>query len=224
MTDVMRERGQVVNSAAQMLASGDVNLDTMPLLILRIINEGMWRQRAIPQKGWTLSREFATFEEFVTAAPLDGLRTTVQSLRDLCRRNTRAVEAIDRAIKEAQPHGGDRRSDSFKFNNIQLETAPPVGTSQAAALRRLRKDRPDLLERVLLPKGHDGRLTAHAAMVEAGWRHETVTIRTDDPECAARTLLRHFINPEQRQLLADYLTGKKEIPPCASVPKTGSSS
>ena len=58
--DVMRERGAVVNSAAQMLSSGDVNLDTMPKLILRIINEEMWRQRAIPQRRWELSRESST--------------------------------------------------------------------------------------------------------------------------------------------------------------------
>jgi hypothetical protein len=204
VTDVMRERGTVVNSAAQMLSSGDVNLDTMPQLILRIINEDMWRQRAIPQKRWELTREFGSFEEFVTTSPLDGLGTSVQMIRDLCRRLPTAQEAIDRAVKEAQPHGGDRRSEAFKCNNITLER-PPAGTAQAKALRRLRKDRPDLLVRVQLPKDDPGRLSAHAAAVLAGYRHETITIRADDPQHAAQTLRRHYTDPEQLALLIKYL-------------------
>jgi hypothetical protein len=198
MTDVMRERGTVVNSAAKMFSSGNVNLDTMPQLILRIINEDMWRQRAIPQRRWALSREFTTFEEFVTGVPLDGLHTSVQMLKDVCRRDLRAVEAIDRATQhEPSLHTGG--------NNIP---GRPEGTSQAKALRHLRKDRPDLLERVLLPKGHKDRLTAHQAMIVAGYRYRTLTVRADDPEHAARTLRKHYTDPEQRQLLADLI--KKE--------------
>jgi hypothetical protein len=192
VTDLMRERGAVINSAAQMLSSGDVNLDTMPQLILRIINEGMWRQRAIPQRRWELSREFATFEEFVTADPLDGLKTSIRTLKDLCRRDVRAQEAIDRAT---QREGG---RPPKTLDNIQ---GFPSGTSQSVALRRLRKDRPDLLQRVL-----DGELSAHAAAVEAGYRHRTLNIRADDPEHAARTLRKHFTDPGQRVLLAKLLT------------------
>lgn len=188
MTDVMRERGTVVNSAAQMLASGDVNLDTLPDLILRIINEDMWQQRAIPQHNWQLTPVFGSFEEFCTTGPLDGLGVSVPSLRDLCRRNIRAQEAIDRATQhETGVHGG---------YNIPTR---PEGTSQAKALRRLRKDRPDLLERVL-----DGELSAHAAAVQAGFRHPVITVQADNPESAARTL-RKVYDPEDRKLLARLL-------------------
>jgi hypothetical protein len=41
----------------------------------------------------------------------------------------------------------------------------PSGNSAAAALRRLERYRPDLLDRVLA-----GEMSAHAAMVEAGFR------------------------------------------------------
>lgn len=180
MSDVMRVRGAVINSAAQMLSSGDVNLDTMPQLILRIIDEDMWRQRALPQRRWELSREFATFEEFVTADPLDGLRTSVQTLKDLCRRNTRAVDAIDRATQ----HG--RGGDHSNGNNIPIASRPE-GTSQAKALRRLRKDRPDLHARVLA-----GKLSAHAAAIEAGFRPRTFTVRADNADSAAATLRKHM--------------------------------
>jgi len=193
MTDVMRERGAVVNSAAQMLSSGDVNLDTLPQLILRIINEEMWRQRAIPQQRWELSREFGSFEEFVTADPLDGLHTTVRALKDLCRRDVRAVDAIDRATQHE--HGGDRS----KSNNIPLAPTP-AGTSQAKALRRLRKDRSDLHARVLA-----GEISAHAAAVEAGFRRPTFTVRADNAKSAERAIRSHM-NAEQIKLLAELLT------------------
>ena len=48
-----------------------------------------------------------------------------------------------RALQGKQ--GGDKKSDQIKLDNIQLVKAP-TGTSESAALRRLRKDRPDLLE------------------------------------------------------------------------------
>jgi hypothetical protein len=68
-------------------------------------------------------------------------------------------------------HGGDRRSEAFKCDtpkrDIKLDQPhqPPTGTSAAAAHRRLREQRPDLHARVLA-----GEATAHAAMIEAGFR------------------------------------------------------
>lgn len=51
---------------------------------------------------------------------------------------------------------GDRNVHSF---------ARPSGNSAAAALRRLERHRPDLLNRVLA-----GEISAHVAMIEAGFR------------------------------------------------------
>jgi hypothetical protein len=45
----------------------------------------------------------------------------------------------------------------------------PSGNSAAAALRRLERHRPDLLDRVLA-----GEVSAHAAMVEAGFRKRSL--------------------------------------------------
>lgn len=194
----MRERGAIVSSAAQILAHGGIDLETLPGLIIRVVDEEMWRQRAIPQLSWRLSPEFVSFEAFVTASPLNGLGTTVDTLKDLCRHRKEALDAIDRATQ--RPHGGDRTG---KFNNIQLAPSP-VGTSESAALRRLRKDRPDLHARVLLPAGDPARLTAHGAMILAGFRPRTITVRPSDAPSMARTLRKHM-DPEQRRLLADLL-------------------
>jgi len=182
--EVMRERGVVINSAAQMLSSGDVNLDQIPGLVLRIINEEMWQQRAIPQYQWKLSPEFRSFEQFVTTGPLEGLGTSVQTLRDLCRRDVRAQEAIDRATQ--------LETGVNQYMGVdKVHTHRPSGNSESAALRRLRKDRPDLLERVLR-----GELSANAAAVEAGFRHHTATVRLDDPASTARTLRRNMTSED----------------------------
>ncbi len=177
MTDVMRERGAVVNSAAQMISSGEVNLDTMPELILRIITEGMWRQRAIPQQKWKLSPEFATFEEFVITGPWDGLGTSIRALKDVCVRSPEARDAIDEATRRPAHVHAD-------VSNIHVR---PAGTTMDAALRRLRKDRPDLHKRVLA-----GELKPNAAMVQAGFRPRALTVRPDDPASVARSLRRHM--------------------------------
>ena len=58
-----------------------------------------------------------------------------------------------------------RHIDHDVYNGNANIHVRPSGTSAAAALRRLERYRPDLLDRVLA-----GELSAHAAMVEAGFR------------------------------------------------------
>lgn len=60
------------------------------------------------------------------------------------------------------------------------------GTSPAYALRRLKRDNPELAEKVI-----GGKLSANAAAIEAGFRTKTITVPLD-VERAAATLRRHF--------------------------------
>ena len=65
-----------------------------------------------------------------------------------------ARDLLDAAVQ--RQHGGGRKSDRINVDNVNVER--PTGNSESAALRRLRKDRPDLHAQVL-----DGELSAHAA-------------------------------------------------------------
>jgi len=152
----------------------------------------MWEQRAIPQRRWELSRHFDSFEEFVTAAPLDGLHTSVQMLKDVCRRSTPAIDAIDRACQ----HEKGRPSSETVSNRDSFEPRPHSGDGRDVALRRLRKDRPDLHAKVL-----DGTLSAHGAMVEAGLRHRTVIVRVTDPRSAAKMLADNMSDEDLAELV-----------------------
>lgn len=189
MIDHLREAGVLVAHLQRALLDGSRDLAQVPVMLKRIIADGMWAERTDPLSGRRYG-PFTSFEHFV-ATPRDegGLGSTIRQLQGLCKDDPEAKAALTTATQRQQ--GGDRKSEDYqiKFDNIQLDPSP-TGTSESAALRRLRKDRPDLHERVLA-----GELKANAAMVEAGFRHHTLTIRTDDPESAARTLRTHM-SPE----------------------------
>jgi hypothetical protein len=111
--------------------------------------------------------------------------------------------AITRAIRKAElaAHGGDRRSPQFQGDNITLVPSGDRGTSEAYIIRRLRRDRPDLAERV-----EHGELSANAAMVQMGKRPHKIAVNDNDPQQAARILRKYYTDPEQRKLLAKLLT------------------
>jgi len=94
----------------------------------------------------------------------------------VCRDTPHALDAVDRALQDGQRPGA--RADLV--DNVN-EVHRPDGNATSAALRRLRKDRPDLHALVL-----EEQLSAHAAMVQAGFRPRTATIRLDNVESIAR--------------------------------------
>lgn len=81
----------------------------------------------------------------------------------------RKINNEDLANKIASKQG--QRTDLFDKNFLsnknsdRKEVSSPMGTTIAYALRRLRKDRPDIHQRVL-----NGELSAHAGMIEADFR------------------------------------------------------
>ena len=115
----------------------------------------------------------------------------------------RLIQETDKRDQEQQqPHGGDRRSSDFNVDNVHVER--PSGNGQSAALRRLRKDAPELHAEVLA-----GHISPHAAMIRAGFRRRTGTVRYDDAESAARTLRKHMPR-EALARLAELLTKEGE--------------
>lgn len=77
--------------------------------------------------------------------------------------------------------GGDRHKN--QGNNITLQR----GDSAEYTLRRLKRDRPDLAEKVI-----NEELSPNQAAIEAGFRKKKVAVNMDDPESAARTIKRYM--------------------------------
>jgi hypothetical protein len=181
-TNPLLENDSVVAALQFALDSGNTGLATTPALVKRVIEEDRWRERTVKVTHQTVT--FTRFEEFVTEPPPDGLGGTVQLLENLCRDDFDAL----RLLKDVttNPHGGDRRSESFKSDNVTLEsTANERGNERSYALRKLSKSRPDLHAQVIA-----GDLSPHAAMVEAGFRKKTVTIPVERLERYKQALWR----------------------------------
>lgn len=163
---------------------GSSGLHSVPGLVKQIIREDMWQKRVIEATGELV--ECKTFAEFVTSPPPKGVGTDVETLKRLCHEDMEALDLIDQATTNDE--GGDKRSSDYKttVSIINSETERPAGTTRQYALRKLRKDAPELHAKVLA-----GEVSPHQAMIEAGFRRKTATIPLD-PEGAARAIIRHF--------------------------------
>lgn len=97
------------------------------------------------------------------------------------------------AAPQARPSAGRPPKNA---DDISIPRAH--GTSATYIVRRLKRDRPDLAQRVI-----EGELSARAAGIEAGFVHRTQSVRVDDPDSAARALRKH--------MSADALARLKEL-------------
>lgn len=179
---------EVTSQLGQAITGGERGLSSVPGLLKKVIKENLWQERYIRQTKQPV--KFARFAEFVTTPPLEGLGADIKTLRRLCADDPEALDELEQAVQGKQgDHQGNQYSNLGNFDIIQdsnIKTSAPTGTSQAAALRRLRKSAPKLHEKVIA-----GEMSANAAMVKAGFRPKTVTVPVD-VEKAARVLVKNF--------------------------------
>ena len=189
--------GQLVTGLMEALLDGERSLSNIPLLVKRIIKDEMWRDFYVDRTKQTVTHAPSAFASFATAQPMEGLGTSIEMLERICGEDKEALSLIYQATQGK--HGGDRKSERIKTDNISLDTNQH-GTSRQQALRKLRKSRLDLHAKVL-----KGKLSPHAAMIEAGFRKKTMTIQSD-PVQAAQYLKRRFTKTEfdafKKELLA----------------------
>lgn len=191
MTDNLLMNDEMVHILSDAINWGDAGLKNVPGLLKRIIREDMWRKRVMQETGQVV--EFARFADFVTTLPLEGLGADLRTLQKLCSDDPEALDLIDQVQKGESAQG--KRNDLV--DNINEVDSRPTGTSAAYALRRLRKDRPDLHQRVI-----NKELSAHAAMVAAGFSRPRLSVYLDDIEAIARALARHLSDEQLSDLIA----------------------
>ena len=187
--DPLRARGSDVAMLSDTLRRGGSALESVPHQVKALLRSGDWTL-FVTKMGKEVHHE--RFSDFVTTPPLAGLGATVATVRRLISDDIEALDLLDQAVRN--PVGSPR-----KGNNITPSKRP--GTTKDQALRRLRKDAPELHAEVLA-----GRLTAHAAAVQAGFRPRTFTVRVDSPESIANSLRRQ-LDPEVLAKLVHLLAG-----------------
>jgi hypothetical protein len=97
---------------------------------------------------------------------------------------SRPSAGVDEKVARIGTWGGKRVKGQGSGTTLR-------GRGAAYLLARLDRDRPDLAERVHLPKNDPAHLSANAAAIEAGFRHKTITVPLD-MEGAAKALRQRF--------------------------------
>ena len=154
MTDnPLRRYDHVVSLLTSSVRRGSAGLHSVPGLIKQIVNEDMWRQRLVEETGEIV--ECRTFLEFVVSPPPKGVGTDLDTLKRLCYSDPLALDALDRATVSGQGQRTDLvypQDDTPELhNNVMMSDEDGVrqGNSRQYAVRKLRKDAPELHAKVL---------------------------------------------------------------------------
>jgi hypothetical protein len=144
---------------------GEQAFSLVPAALEKVVSEKQW-QRRVDKHG----KPFASFEAFVTQPLWHGLETTIDDLRVFCRKHpgVRALilAEMDPGQKAGGDHGNQHTGGKRQTDNISL---PSYGTSATYTLKRLKRERRDLFDKVCA-----GELSANAAAIEAGFRKKPV--------------------------------------------------
>jgi hypothetical protein len=159
MVDLVRIRGvsaeppDRINTLQQVLSEGGKRIfDIAPNILKEIIGEHEWVGRCD-----SAGVEFKSFEAFAACPLWEGLGCTIADLMAICRKREDVQKRINEEIGAAPKHvGRGHRSDNV---------TPNRGNNPTYALKRLKRDRPDLAEKVIA-----GELSTNAAAIEAGFR------------------------------------------------------
>ena len=185
--DPLRARGADVAMLSDTLRRGGSALESVPLQLKHLLQSGDW-QHFVTKLGKEVHHK--RFVDFVSTPPLAGLGSTLETIRKLLVDDVEAVDLLDQAVQNSpgRPGTADNITGSKRS-----------GTSKEQALRRLRKNAPELHAQVLA-----GGLSPHAAMVAAGFRPKTFTVRADSPEAVANALRRQ-LPPDTLALVAKLI-------------------
>lgn len=187
------------------LAGGLNGIEMVPDILAEAMETGAWMARA-DQNGRRFEYAADRFCDFVADPPPNGLGTTADMICRILGEDHPAIRAefeglLAEGIRSPGNFTPDRprtEAGTFKVHipdNIRdmeperprdRSQEPAAGTSVGYAIRRLGRQRPDLLERVKA-----GEMSPHGAMVAAGFVEKAITIPAT-PNGAARRLAIHF--------------------------------
>jgi len=194
----MRPPKKVLQDAQECLSRGEGAYGALPSVVKSMIRDEVWKHLA-DKNG----KCFADFPSFVEYNLWWGLETSYDRLIDFCRDDAECrqmlLEQMPAVSKPGAPEGNSNAAkENNKPDNIRVDSNS-YGTSATHTLKRLKRDNPELAERVV-----NGELSANAAAIEAGFRKPTITLQSSNPVRAAETIHAKF-GPEFAQALKEAL-------------------
>lgn len=157
---------EIVHEIQMAMKGGQEHLlGQLPWMIADAIDKQVWTTYESSLKD----RPWGSFEAWVTHPLWEGLNSNLAELRFFCRREPEVLERIEAAVEElAKDTPKDEATGRFvRGDNVNTDK----GNSHTYALKRLKRDRPDLAEKVVR-----GEVSAHAAAIEAGFRRRLVQV------------------------------------------------
>lgn len=174
----LKQNDQAVYTLRMAIRDG-ISYKHVPGLLKRVLKENRWQRRIVSETGEVV--EFSTFAEFVNTTPPIGLGTQPDELFHLCADDPEALDLLTHALT-ARPGGSGNNQYASGIHDNVMNSTGEQGNTATYALRRLRRERPDLHQRVLSCE-----MSPHAAMVKAGFRKRYMQV-PDDPKDAAAYL------------------------------------
>lgn len=197
MTELNRSvlAGNLLNALYWSVRDGK-KIDNIPGLIEQLLAEDIWKEIYVEETERTVTYE--RFEDFVTTPPPEGLGAKIEDLERLIGEDEPTLNLLDAAL-QGKPGKPIPREEKGRYDqSVYGRQRKPAGTSRTAGIRRLRKDRPDLLQRVL-----NKEMSVNQAMVEAGFRKKRLVV-TKDVELVSNMLKREF-SQEDLNLIVEML-------------------
>lgn len=194
----LKHNGTIVASLSSSIFNADSGLGSAPKLLKQVLKgkeNAMWK-KFVTQRGEVVEHD--SFEAFVETPPLKGLGADMGLVKRIAGLDSETFDLLDQALKRKPGRPSAPEGEKETVSNTHGFERPATGT-RARALRKLRTDAPELHEQVLA-----GNLSAHAAMVQAGFRKRTLTVPVD-PEKAAAAIKRNFTKDQLIELL-EHLT------------------
>jgi hypothetical protein len=142
---------------------GEQAFSLVPAALEKVVSEKQW-QRRVDKHG----KPFVSFEAFVTAPLWHGLETTIDDLRVFCRKHPGVVGLILAEMDDGPTHT-DAGAKGGRGHKASDNVTSFRGNAATYTLKRLKRDRRDLFDKVCA-----GKMSANAAAIEAGFRKKPV--------------------------------------------------
>jgi len=189
------ERGELCQSTIESLYEATGGLRQFPALLKKVIATRAWERRTVHGKVVELS----SLRELITAKPVGGWGEDPSKVEAVIRDDPEALSAFREAMVQ---HGGDRKSDAIKRNNVTVDTGQ-TGNSRAYSITRVQREcDPETVAAVM-----SGDLSPNAALVKAGVRENRQVYIPRDPAAAVEKLRRQF-GDEFVQAIREAIRGR----------------
>ena len=151
------EKGQLCDSVMSAIHHGLGNLETVPALLRRIIENKAWEARQVKMHGVV---QLANLRELITKEPMVGWGENPDRIEALIRDDAEVLAMWREAMK-----GKPGRPKSTQKTNRNPTTLKTADRGRAYDLSRLQRESPELFAQVAA-----GTISANAAAIKAGFR------------------------------------------------------